>query len=210
MMLPAEQIALWADKLRDISATSLMFPSTIYDNEGSIKIQEISMSMMAFATGNNLSQLQPLQANFFSRPTPLVSGDAAVIDTSGRILLIQRSDNKLWAMPGGFLEVGESPSVGVLRELLEETGLVCKARTLVGVFDSLYTGSSYPLQIFQLVFLCEPLTDENVVIPSHKLETLDIQWFSEQSLPSNIDPNHVSRIPEAFRVWRGDFQPYFD
>ena len=209
-MLLAEQIALWADMLRDISATSLMFPSDIYDRERSIKIQEISMSMMAFATGNNLSQLQPLQANFFSRPTPLVSGDAAVIDTSGRILLIQRSDNKLWAMPGGFLEVGESPSVGVLRELLEETGLVCKARTLVGVFDSLYTGSSYPLQIFQLVFLCEPLTDENVVIPSHKLETLDIQWFSEQSLPLNIDPNHISRIPEAFRVWRGDIRPYFD
>ena len=73
MMLPAEQIALWADKLRDISATSLMFPSTIYDCERSNKIQEIAMSMMAFATSTNLSQLQPLQANLFSLISQLAS-----------------------------------------------------------------------------------------------------------------------------------------
>ncbi len=209
-MLPAKQIALWADKLRDISATGLMFPSNIYDRERSGKIQEIAMSMIEFATGTSFSHLTPLQENLFSRPTPLVSGDAAVIDSSGHILLIQRSDNNLWAMPGGFLEVGESPSAGVLREVLEETGVACEARSLIGVFDSLYSGSSYPLQIFQLVFLCEPLTDEEIITPSHKLETLDIQWFSEKSLPANIDPNHVSRIPEAFRVWRGDSQAYFD
>jgi ADP-ribose pyrophosphatase YjhB (NUDIX family) len=209
-MLPAKQIALWADKLRDISATSLLFPSNIYDRERSEKIQEIAMNMLAFATGTTITNLKPLQENFFSRPTPLVSGDAAVIDSSGCILLIQRSDNKMWAMPGGFLEVGESPSIGVLREVLEETGVVCKARSLIGVFDSLYSGSSHPLQIFQLVFLCEPISNEDIVTPSHKHETLKIKWFSEQSLPSNIDPSHVSRIPEAFRVWRGDFRPYFD
>ncbi len=102
-MLPAKQIAFWADKLRDISATGLMFSSNVYDRERSEKIQEIAMNMFAFATGTTLSQLRPLQENFFSRPTPLVSGDAAIIDSSGRIFLIQCSDNKLWAMPGGFL-----------------------------------------------------------------------------------------------------------
>ncbi len=70
--------------------------------------------------------------------------------------------------------------------------------------------ASYPLQLFQMVFLCEPITDEDIVIASHKQETLDMRWFSEQSLPSDIDPGHVSRIPEAFRVWRGDIRPYFD
>ncbi|MHA1543144.1 MAG: hypothetical protein ACTSQH_09225, partial [Candidatus Hodarchaeales archaeon] len=67
-----------------------------------------------------------------------------------------------------------------------------------------------PLQLFQLVFLCEPITDVDIATPSHEQETLDIRWFSEESLPSNIDPGHVSRIPEAFRVWHGDNRPYFD
>ena len=209
-MLPAKQISLWADKLRDISATGIMFANDVYDRERSEKIQEIAMSMLAFVTDNTLSTIQPLKENLFSRPTPLVSGDAAIIDRSSHILLIQRSDNKLWAMPGGFLEVGESPSTGVLREVFEETGVVCRALSLVGIFDSLYSGSSYPLQLFQLVFLCEPVSDKDLVIPSHKHETLDIGWFSEELLPSNIDPGHVSRIPEAFRVWHGDNRPYFD
>ncbi len=187
-----------------------MFANDIYDRERSEKIQEIAMNMLAFTTGTTLLTIQPLRENLFSRPTPLVSGDAAIIDGSGQILLIQRSDNKLWAMPGGFLEVGESPSIGVLREVLEETGIVCSVRSLVGVFDSLCTGSLYPLQLYQLVFLCEPITDEDITTPSHKQETMDMKWFTEESLPSNIDPGHVSRIPEAFRVWRGDIRPYFD
>lgn len=209
-MIPIKQISLWADMLRDISATGIMFANDIYDRERSEKIQEIAMSMLEFITDTNLSQLTPLKENFFSRPTPLISGDAAIINKSGNILLIQRSDNHLWAMPGGFLEVGESPSAGVLREALEETGLVCKVRSLVGVFDSLYTGSTFPLQLYQLVFLCEPVVDVNTAIPSHKHETIDIEWFCEHSLPSNLDPRHISRIPEAFRVWRGDCKPYYD
>ena len=209
-MLPIKQISLWADKLRDISATGLMFASDTYDRERSEKIQEIAMSMLAFVTDTDISQLMPLKENLFSRPTPLVSGDAAIINKSGNILLIQRSDNELWAMPGGFFEVGESPSVGVLREAFEETGIKCEVRSLVGVFDSLFTGLSFPLQLFQMVFLCEPVADENISVPSHKHETLDIRWFFEDSLPSNLDPNHTSRIAESFRVWRGDNKAYFD
>jgi len=35
-------------------------------------------------------------------------------------------------------------------------------------------------------------------------------WFSEHELPQAIDPGHRQRIPEAFRVWRGAKQAYFD
>ena len=41
-------------------------------------------------------------------------GIAAVIDDSGRILLVQRADNGLWAMPGGDFEIGETPAAGVV------------------------------------------------------------------------------------------------
>jgi len=41
-------------------------------------------------------------------------------------------------------------------------------------------------------------------------EILAKGWFSEDALPDNIDPGHISRIPEAFRVWHGDQRAYFD
>ena len=68
----------------------------------------------------------------FSRHTPLTAGDAAVIDPNGKILLMQRADDCTWSLPAGGLEVGETPVDGVVREVLEETGVRCQAVALVG------------------------------------------------------------------------------
>jgi hypothetical protein len=35
-------------------------------------------------------------------------------------------------------------------------------------------------------------------------------WFAEAELPPDLDPGHRFRIPEAFRMWRGDPHAYFD
>jgi hypothetical protein len=67
--------------------------------------------MLALASGNDLRTLQPLRGTIFSQFTPLIGGDAAIIDHAARILLIQRSDDGRWAMPGGALEDGEPPAV---------------------------------------------------------------------------------------------------
>lgn len=164
-MLPVEQIAFWADKLRDISALGLEFSKDIYDQERYQKVQDIAIAMLAFATNNPLEHMEPLRATIFSRPNPLVGGDAAVIDSTGCILLIQRADNKMWAMPGGLLEVGETPVEGVLREIIEETGYHCRTVSLVGIFDSRFCGTTYPLHLYHFTFLCTPLDDEPIVPP---------------------------------------------
>ena len=111
---PAQQIAAWADKLRDISALGLMFANSSYDRERYQTLQDMAMSMLALATGDRLDQLEPLRAPVFSRPTPFAVGDAAVIDRLGRILLIQRADNAKWAMPGGALEELEAGHLRVV------------------------------------------------------------------------------------------------
>ena len=155
-MLSARQIALWADRLRDISALGLHFTDSRYDRERYQAVQNVAMVMLVAATGEPVEELELLRATIFSHPTPLSVGDAAVIDDEGRILLVRRADNQKWAMPGGALEVGETPAEGVVREALEETGV------------------------------------------------------EEDALPRDIDPGHVSRIPEAFRVWRGEMSAFFD
>ncbi|MFX0123350.1 MAG: NUDIX hydrolase N-terminal domain-containing protein [Candidatus Hodarchaeota archaeon] len=209
-MLPAKQVAFWADKLRDISALGLEFSKDVYDLERYKKIQDIAIAMLAFSSNKSLNKMEPLRATIFTRPSPLVGGDAAVIDSTGRILLIQRADNKMWVMPGGLLEVGETPVEGVLREVLEETGYQCQAISLIGVFDSRHCGTTYPLHLYHFMFLCEPLADEEPRVPLHQQESLSIKWFQENNLPRDLDPGHISRIPEAFRVWQGDDRAFFD
>ncbi len=207
-MTPAEQIALWADKLRDISALGLRFAQNIYDRQHYQEIQNLAIAMFALATDKPLDQIEALRSTVFAHPTPLTCGDAAVIDEAGRILLIQRADNHLWAMPGGAFEVGETPAAGAVREALEETGVACEPVALVGVFDSRFCGTRSAHQLYQFVFLCKPTGATST--PSHAHEVLQTGWFAETELPPDLDPGHVTRIPVAFRVWRGESPAFFD
>ncbi len=70
--------------------------------------------------------------------TPLVAADAVVFDDTGRILLIRRKYPPFqgqFALPGGFVEIGETTEAAALRELREETGLEGAFPRLIGVYS---------------------------------------------------------------------------
>lgn len=209
-LTPAERLSLWADKLRDLSASGLRFANSPYDRVNYQKVQDIAMEMLALVSGKAVVEIEPLRTPHFARPTPLSVGDAAVIDDNRRILLIQRTDNGMWAMPGGMLEVGESPAEGTLREVLEETGVHCQVRSLIGVFDSQRTGGKTRFHLYHFTFLCEPIKDEPVESATFAHETLDVGWFAEHALPASIDPGHLSRISRAFEMWHHKGDAFFD
>jgi ADP-ribose pyrophosphatase YjhB (NUDIX family) len=204
----AQQISIWADRLRDLSAFGLHFSQDIYDRTRYQAIQEIAIEMFALAGGELPEQLEPLRSSLLSHPTPYSVGDAAVIDQDGRILLIQRADNRKWAMPGGALEVGETPAQGVEREAFEETGVKCRATALVGVFDSRFSGSLSRHHLYHFMFLCQPVGAQ--MKASHANEVIQTGWFTEDELPEDLDPGHAARIPHAYRAWRGDERAFFD
>lgn len=209
-MTPAQQIALWADKLRDISAMGGLFAQNPYDKDNYTTIQTIAMSLLALATAETLADMEPLRAPIFARPTPITVGDGAVIDDNGRILLIRRADNGKWAMPGGALEVGETPSAGVIREVHEETGMTVESVALVAIHDSRFCHTPTRHHLYHLTFLCRPVENCAVEIASHAQEVQEVAWFDTAHLPMDLDPGHAPRIPEAIRVWRGDRHAYFD
>lgn len=210
MMTLAEKLAFWADKLRDVSAMGLRFAENIYDQAHYKTVQDIAMEMLALATDTPLAEMEPLRAPIFSSPMPFPVGDAAVIDDAGYILLIRRADNGLWAMPGGALEVGETPAEGVVREAFEESGVRATPVALVGVFDSRLCGTVSRHHVYQFVFLCHPVDGHTAETPPYAHETLGAAWFAENALPDDLDPGHATRIPHAFRVWHGKDDAFFD
>ncbi len=209
-MSDAQKLAEWADQMRHISAQGLIFSQTIYDKDNYKIIQDIAVGMLAMATGLSDEEIEPMRLTHFVRPTPFATCDAAIIDEEGRMLLIRRADNGKWAMPGGGSDVGEPPAQGAIREALEETGVHAEPIALVGVHDSRLHNSRSPFQLYQMTFLCRPLPIPREVPSSHANEVLETAWFSETELPPDLDPNHITRIPEAFRVWRGDKAAFFD
>ena len=65
---------------------------------------------------------------------PAVS--AIVPDAQGGLLLIRRTDNGYWSIPGGGVEPGESVSEAAAREVREETGIDCEVVGLVGIYSN--------------------------------------------------------------------------
>ena len=62
------------------------------------------------------------------------SVNVVVTNDDGQILLIKRSDNDNWAIPGGAIDLGESMVQAAVRETLEETGVTCEVTGLVGIY----------------------------------------------------------------------------
>lgn len=66
-----------------------------------------------------------------------VGCSASVLDADGRsMLLVRRVDDGRWAVPGGYMEPGESLTEACQREVLEETGLIVEIQRLIGVYTS--------------------------------------------------------------------------
>jgi 8-oxo-dGTP pyrophosphatase MutT (NUDIX family) len=66
----------------------------------------------------------------------MIGALAAVQDAEGRLLLMQRADNGEWDFPGGAMELGETLTQALTREVAEETGLLVQPVRLVGVYTS--------------------------------------------------------------------------
>jgi ADP-ribose pyrophosphatase YjhB (NUDIX family) len=210
--LPADQIALWADILRDVSAEGLQFASSVYDHDRYRKVQDIALAMMALITSQTIDELENFRTTYFSRRTPIVSGAAAVIRPDGAILLMRRSDSHRWSMPAGGMEVGETPAAAVVRETVEETGVRCRPVALVGVYDSMVWGNQHPSHEYKFTFLCAPCDDEGAIPDTaiHSHEAQAVSWFDEAHLPADLHGDHAIRIRDAYRVWHGDFRAFFD
>ncbi|MGW0030267.1 NUDIX hydrolase [Streptomyces sp. NPDC003314] len=64
------------------------------------------------------------------------AASAVVVDDEGRILLQRRTDNGMWALPGGKMELGESIGECAARETLEETGITVEITGIVGTYTN--------------------------------------------------------------------------
>ncbi|MBM9508848.1 NUDIX domain-containing protein [Actinacidiphila acididurans] len=105
------------------------------------------------------------------------SANVIVTDDAGRILMIRRSDNGNWAVPGGGMDIGESIAQTAVRETLEETGIHCRITGLVGIYTDPrhvvhYTSNDEVRQEFSVVFTARYVSGD----PTPSDESRDVAW----------------------------------
>ena len=115
----------------------------------------------------------------------MVGARCLLRDDQGRILLIRRSDNGLWAVPAGGIELGESVRQCAIREMYEETGLTPTKLAPIAILsgaDSTETNSwGHTYQFHITVFLATSWTGELVTQTD---ESTDAGWFHPDKLPT--------------------------
>jgi 8-oxo-dGTP pyrophosphatase MutT (NUDIX family) len=111
------------------------------------------------------------------------SVNVVVSNPAGEVLLIRRSDNDNWAVPGGAIDLGESLVQAAVRETREETGIDCEITGLVGIYTYprhviLYTSNGEARQEFSIVLTARATGGE----PERSDESSEVRWVPRKDL----------------------------
>jgi ADP-ribose pyrophosphatase YjhB (NUDIX family) len=105
------------------------------------------------------------------------SVNVVVVNDAGEILMIRRTDNDNWAVPGGAIDLGESVAQAAVRETREESGIECEITGIVGIYSDpkhviLYTSNGEIRQEFSIVLTARPLSGQ----PTPSSESSEVRW----------------------------------
>jgi 8-oxo-dGTP pyrophosphatase MutT (NUDIX family) len=130
---------------------------------------------------------------------------AVITDEAGRLLLIHRTDNDRWALPGGGVELGESVSDAVKREVREETGIDVEVTGIVGIYSDPRHVIAYDdgevRQQFSLCFRARPVggrlsgsseSTEVRWVPAGEVESLDMHPAQRLRVTHGLDEKATS------------------
>jgi len=125
----------------------------------------------------------------------VVAVTAFVRDEAGRLLLIRRTDNDLYAIPGGALELGETLTQTVRREVMEETGIAVKVTGLIGIYSDpdhvIEFTDGEVRQEFSICFRADPTSGDLRTSDESK----EVLWVAPTDLDAlNIHPSIRLRI----------------
>ena len=130
------------------------------------------------------------------------SAAMAVFNDVGEILLVKRSDNGAWSLPGGMLEPGERLDQTAGNEVREETGLIIEPVRLLGVYSNEHYRFKYPhgdeIKYASSLFRCRVVGGE---LAADQDEVSDARFFPVDALPE-MPPRHAIRVRAAIRNGR--------
>ena len=169
----------WVQRLQTIVQAGLTYTRDPYDRERYQQLQALTAEIAAADDDDTAPSLLTLFAAERGYATPKVDV-RAVVEREGQLLFMRESHDGLWSLPGGWADIGESPSEVAEREVLEETGYVVRATKLLAIYDK--AKHEHPPALWYCYKLFIQCTLEGGA-PAHSHETLDVGFFGPDALP---------------------------
>jgi ADP-ribose pyrophosphatase YjhB (NUDIX family) len=189
----------WIKRLQAIAQDGLTYSNEDYDLGRYEQLRELASEMLAAHSTGTLEEARDLLALETGPATPKVDV-RAVVFKADRILLVKEPDEAGWSVPGGWADVGESPSEASARETLEESGYRVEPVKLLAAYDRDRRGHPpMAYHVYKLVYLCEILDEE----PLFGVDTDGARFFGEQEIPelsvTRVTRAQISRFFEQHR-----------
>jgi len=200
----------WIQQLLGIAQTGLHYKNHPFDVERYEQVQDIAVAMLAAQAQADPPTILNLLQQDIGHATPKLEV-RGVVFRDQKLLLVKESADGLWALPGGWADIGDSPSRAVEREIFEESGFVTKAAQLLAVYDRAHPRHGHPpapYHSYKLFFRCD--ISGGQATPSY--ETSAVDFFGPDEIPplspGRTSPGHIRRCFEHLRA--PDLPPDFD
>ena len=199
-MMTAGKILEISKRINALAEIGLTYAESPYDTERYEELRSISRQMMSEIIGQPVPAIEGFFLNEREYKTPKVDVRAVVFDEQERLLLVREKVDGLWSLPGGWADIGFSPSEVAAKEVYEETGLTVKPKRLIAVYDKKYHPHPPHLDYVYKMFIgCKLLGGELRTA----FDTLDAGFFAENSIPAlskeRVTPGQIGIMFEYHR-----------
>ena len=196
-------------RIKSIADIGLLYCSNEYDKERYLELQEISLQLLSKAAGQGIDVLKEALPVAKDYPTAKVDVRAFILSDDKKILLVKERVDGKWSLPGGWADIGYSPSEVIIKECREETGLDIEPQKLLAVYDK--RKHAHPAELFyiyKLVFYCKAVSKQVKI----GFDVLDVQYFTIDNLPELSEDRILKSQLEMLyeKILSSDFETYFD
>jgi ADP-ribose pyrophosphatase YjhB (NUDIX family) len=166
------------EKMIAISQTGLTYTQGVYDRERYEQLRELVGEAVQVLLPNEppFTQTFPREEGY---RTPKVDVRGIVL-AEGKLLLVRERADGLWALPGGWADVGLSPAENIEKEIFEESGYKARAVRLLALLDrDKHAHDPSPWHTYKIFFQCELVGGS----ARATLETDGAEFFALDALP---------------------------
>lgn len=151
-----KELHVLAQRIRALSQNGLTYSLSEYDSERYEELTQISDHIASLATDWDAETIAGQYIPQKEYITPKVDIRAVVFNELDEILLVREKSDGLWALPGGWADVGYTPREVAVKEVKEETGLDVRADRLLAVMDMRnHPHPPIPFYVYKFFILCE-------------------------------------------------------
>ncbi len=166
-------------RIQAIAQAGLTYGENDYDLERYEELRELSVKMLSKLTNEPIEEIKVHFASGKGYQTPKVDVRAVCIRDNKLLLVKEKTDGR-WSLPGGWCDVGYSPSQMAVKEVYEEGGFEVEVKKLLALYDKECHGHPKDIyHVYKLFFHCEITGGEKKT----SIETSEVEFFAFDNLP---------------------------